>query len=193
MPEEASRFPVIPNYLDIGNRCGTVGVSRLSNFFWVLPSLVFPEPCNSPQGGTPMIRLAIVDDHSAFRKSLRFILERDPDLSVVAEADDGVAALAMVDEHKPDFVLIDVRLPRMDGLEATRAITSKHPQTRVIVLSLFTDDGTREKAMQAGAYDYCCKDANPEWIVAAIKDGHRQQAWQGTVVLRQSSRTGSVT
>jgi DNA-binding NarL/FixJ family response regulator len=119
-----------------------------------------------------MLRLAIVDDHPVFRTTLRRILEREPDLSVVAEAGDGVAALAIVEEHKPDVVLIDVRLPKMDGLEATRAISSKHPRTRVIVLSLFTDDGTKVTALEAGACHFLCKDGNPKEIVAAIKDGH---------------------
>ena len=121
----------------------------------------------------PMIRVAIVDDNPAFRDALHFILKREPDLSVVAVAGDGLAAIEIAEQHHPDVMLVDVRLPKMDGLEATRIIASKHPQTRVIVLSLFMDDGTRVNALKEGAYRYLSKESNRREILAAIRDGHQ--------------------
>jgi DNA-binding NarL/FixJ family response regulator len=87
---------------------------------------------------------------------------------------DGLAAIEIAEQHHPDVMLLDVLLPKMDGLEATRVIASKHPQTRVIVLSLFMDDGTRVNALEAGAYRYLSKDNNRREILAAIRDGHQQ-------------------
>jgi DNA-binding NarL/FixJ family response regulator len=143
-------------------------------FIWVPLSLVIPEQHPSAKGN-PMVRIAIVDDHSVYRKSLRLMLERNPDFSVVAEAGDGITAIEMVEQFHPDVVLIDVRLPRMDGLEATRVIGTKHPQTRVIILSLFSDQDTKAKALEAGACSFCCKDSSPKEIIAAIRDGHQTQ------------------
>ena len=121
-----------------------------------------------------MLRIAIVDDHPVFRDTLHRILKREPDLFVVAVAGDGLAAIEIAGQHHPDVMLVDVRLPKMDGVEATRVIKSKHPQIRVIVLSLFMDDGTRVKALGAGAYHYLSKGSNRNEILAAIRDGHQQ-------------------
>ena len=118
-----------------------------------------------------MIRVAIVDDHPAFRDTLHLILKREPDLSVVAVAGDGLAAIDIAEQHHPDVMLVDVRLPKMDGLEATRVIGTKYPQTRVIILSLFSDQDTKAKALEAGACGFCCKDSSPKEILAAIRDG----------------------
>ena len=116
-----------------------------------------------------MIRIGLVDDHPAFRDSFRHLLERESDLSVVAVAGDGLAAIELVKQHQPDVVVTDVRLPRMDGLEATREIATKHPGTKVVVMTLFTDDGTRVKALEAGAHHCLAKESNFQGMLAAIR------------------------
>jgi len=83
----------------------------------------------------PCIRVAIADDSAAVRMSLRSMLKLDPRLTLVAEAENGSAAIAMVEEHRPDVVLMDITMPVLDGIEATRIITSKFPGIRVIVLT----------------------------------------------------------
>jgi HlyD family secretion protein len=113
-------------------------------------------------------RLAIVDDHPAYRNSLRLILEREPDIRVVGMAEDGLAAIQMIEELHPDVMLIDTQLPRMDGIEATRIITSKYPRTTVIAMTLFTDDGTRVAALEAGACNYWSKESHFQGLRATI-------------------------
>jgi DNA-binding NarL/FixJ family response regulator len=120
-----------------------------------------------------MIKIALVDDHAVYRKSLRRLLKGQPDLFVVAEAGDGVAAIEVVQQHKPDVLLIDVRLPKMDGLEATRIIGTENPQTRIIILSLFSDQDTKAKALEAGACNFCSKDSSSKEIIAAIRNSHQ--------------------
>jgi len=117
------------------------------------------------------IRVVLVDGHPAYRESLRFLLECEPNVSVVAEAGNGNEAIEIVDQHQPDVVVIDVRLPLLDGLEATKIISGKYPDIRVIVQSLFNDDGVRVKAIEAGACEYIPKDGPFHDLVAAIRDG----------------------
>jgi DNA-binding NarL/FixJ family response regulator len=114
------------------------------------------------------IRLAIVDDHPAYRNSLRLVLEREPDIRVVGMAGDGLAAIEMVGELHPDVMLIDVQLPRMNGIEATRIITSKHPQTTVVAMTLFPEDGTGVAALEAGACNYWSKESHFQGLRATI-------------------------
>ena len=118
-----------------------------------------------------MTRLVVVDDNPVFRKTLCSVLGREPDIQVVAEAADGRTALEMVEAHAPDVILVDVRLPIMDGFETTKAIAARRPSTRVIVLSMFDDEETRAKAIAAGASGYFCKAGDMKHTLAAIKAG----------------------
>lgn len=120
------------------------------------------------------VRVAIVDDQQMFRQSLRLVLERESGLKVVAEADNGQSAIAIVEEHRPDVVLMDIRMPVMNGIDATRIITSRFPETRVIILSMHQDQTFAAQACQAGACRCLCKDCNPKDILDAIM-GHRGQ------------------
>ena len=121
------------------------------------------------------IRVGIVDDHVVFRQSLRSILVTYRDLVVIGEADNGLAALEMADEHRPDVILMDLNMPLMDGLQATEIITSKHPRTKVVVLSMHTDDGVRALAREVGASHFLSKDSNLKGIADVIRGVHLER------------------
>ena len=112
-------------------------------------------------------RLVLVDDHMVLRDGLRRIFEQEPDLEVVGEAEDGARALVLVAQVRPDVVLMDVRMPGMDGIEATRRLRSLHPRVRVLVLSAYPEF-TRD-ALQAGAAGYLLKSASTQQLVAAVR------------------------
>ena len=112
----------------------------------------------------PCIQVAIVDDSAAVRMSLRSMLKLDQRLTLVAEAENGSAAIAMVEEHRPDVVLMDITMPVLDGIEATRIIRSKFPGTRVLVLTMHTVEIFSDRAYQAGACILL-----PKYIVSLIR------------------------
>jgi DNA-binding NarL/FixJ family response regulator len=116
----------------------------------------------------PCIQVAIVDDSAAVRMSLRSMLKLDPRLTLVAEAENGSAAIAMVEEHRPDVVLMDITMPVLDGIEATRIITSKFPGIRVIVLTAHSSESITAKAFKAGASHLLTKGCSAEEILDAI-------------------------
>jgi DNA-binding NarL/FixJ family response regulator len=115
------------------------------------------------------IRVLIADDQAMVRAGLRLILESRPDMEVVAEAADGEAAVAAASRHSPDVVLMDVRMPRLDGIEATRQIISELRSTRVLVLTTFDVDEYVFKALQAGASGFLLKESSPEQLISAIQ------------------------
>jgi DNA-binding NarL/FixJ family response regulator len=116
-----------------------------------------------------MTRLLIVDDEALVRAGLKMILESDDDLEVVAEADDGADAAAMVVKHRPDVVLMDIRMPRLDGLAATREVQALPDPPKVVVLTTFDLDDYVFRALQAGASGFLLKDTPPRELVQAIK------------------------
>jgi DNA-binding NarL/FixJ family response regulator len=118
------------------------------------------------------IRLAIVDDQTLIREGLAALLSLTPDLTVVGKAADGREAVALVAEQGPDVVLMDVRMPGMNGVAATREICARYPHTRVIVLTTFDDDDYVFASLQAGASGYLLKDADPDRLAAAIRAVH---------------------
>ena len=114
------------------------------------------------------MKIVIVDDQTLIREGLVTICERLPDVEVVGTAGDGEQALAAVAALQPDVVLMDLRMPRMDGLAATRAIHERYPGTRVIVLTTYSDDDSVLGALAAGALGYLTKDAGREDIHRAL-------------------------
>lgn len=116
-----------------------------------------------------MITIAIVDDQEMVRTGLRMILESEDDLSVVTEAGDGDEAVRVVGRERPDVVLMDVRMPNTDGLEATRRITEAHPEVAVIVLTTFDLDEYVYGALRAGASGFLLKDAAADDLIGAIR------------------------
>jgi len=119
-------------------------------------------------GGEP-IRVVISDDHDLFRRGLRMVLEAEDDIEVVAEAADGQEAVAKVEELAPDLVLMDVRMPRMGGIEATRLIRQLFPSTRIIVLTVSDEEDDIYGAVKAGANGYLLKEVSIEEVADAVR------------------------
>lgn len=116
-----------------------------------------------------MINVLLVEDQCLVRSGLRALLERETDINVVGEAPDGEEAVKMVSELLPDLVLMDIKLPKVDGIEATRQIKEANGQVEVLVLSAYEDDETVFQAIQAGASGYVLKDITPMNLVRAIR------------------------
>jgi DNA-binding NarL/FixJ family response regulator len=116
-----------------------------------------------------MTTVLIADDQALVRVGLRKILDNEPELTVVGEAEDGEDAVAAVRKLRPDVVLMDIRMPVLDGIEATRRITSAQPSTHVLILTTFGLDGYVYDALRAGASGFMLKDAPPEEIAAAVR------------------------
>ena len=116
-----------------------------------------------------MISVLLVDDQALLRMGFRLVLEGEADLEVVGEAADGRAAVDQVSALRPDVVLMDVRMPGMNGIEATERIVAAHPGTRVLILTTFDLDEYAFAALRAGASGFLLKDARPAELVAAIR------------------------
>jgi DNA-binding NarL/FixJ family response regulator len=116
-----------------------------------------------------MTSVLIADDQALVRVGLRKVLETEPELAVVGEAVDGEDAAAAARRLRPDVVLMDIRMPVLDGIEATRRIVRAHPDTRVLILTTFGLDTYVYDALRAGASGFMLKDAPPEEIVAAVR------------------------
>lgn len=118
---------------------------------------------------TDQIRVLIADDHTIVRSGLRLLLEAEPDLEVVGEAIEGNEALAMVDSLRPDVVLMDITMPGIDGLEATRQIKSQWPETKVLVLTMHRSDEYFFEMIKAGASGYLLKGAETSELTHALR------------------------
>ena len=114
------------------------------------------------------IRVVVVDDHPVFREGFAALLGSIPDIEVLATASSGEEALVAVDAHRPAVVVMDVQMPGMDGVEATRRVMAAHPDTGVVVLTMSEEDATLLDAVRAGARGYLLKGAEPDEIVRAI-------------------------
>ena len=109
------------------------------------------------------------DDHPVVRKGISAIVANEPDMSIVGEAADGVDAVAMYDKYSPDVVLMDLRMPRLDGIGATRAIVAAHPDAHVVALTSYEGDADIYRALDAGACGYLIKDMVGSDVVGAIR------------------------
>jgi DNA-binding NarL/FixJ family response regulator len=116
-----------------------------------------------------MIKVLLVDDQTLIRQGIRLLLEIEPDIQVVGQAGDGGAALEQVEALHPDVVLMDVRMPGMDGVAATRELSRRHPEVKVIILTTFEDDETVFEGLQAGASGYLLKDISSEEMAQAVR------------------------
>jgi len=122
------------------------------------------------------ITVMIVDDHEMVRKGARGYLEAQPEIEVVAEAESGEEALRLAREHIPDVVLMDLVMPGMDGVEATRKVKDVSPRTQIIILTSFHDDEHIFPALQAGAISYLLKDVKAQELVEAIQRASKGEA-----------------
>jgi DNA-binding NarL/FixJ family response regulator len=116
-----------------------------------------------------VIRVVLVDDQRLVRAGLRILCDSAPDVETVAEAANGHEAVRVVDEHRPDVVLMDLRMPGMDGVTATARILERHAHTRVVVVTTFDDDEHLYGALSVGAYGFLLKDSAPEDLLAAVR------------------------
>lgn len=123
-----------------------------------------------------MTRVIIVDDQTIVREGLVLLLQLLPDIEVAGAAASGAEALRMVATERPDVVLMDLRMPKMDGVEATRRIRSEYPDVQVVVLTTYSDDETVFAALRAGARGYLTKDARANEIAEAIAAVQRGEA-----------------
>ncbi len=122
------------------------------------------------------ISILLVDDQSLLREGLRTLLELQPDLHIVGEAGDGITAEALVERLQPDVVLMDLRMPRRDGVEATRRIVGRWPAVQVLVLTTFDDDDLVFHAIEAGAAGYLLKDVGSDALAEAVRAASRGES-----------------
>lgn len=115
------------------------------------------------------LSLLIVDDHAMFRDGLRLLLEHQADMTVVGEAGDGLSAVRMAGELAPAIILMDLHLPGHSGIEAIRDIVARNPASRIIVLTMYRDDGLIDRAIHAGAVGYILKDSRAVELLTAIR------------------------
>jgi DNA-binding NarL/FixJ family response regulator len=121
------------------------------------------------QSGSDPISVILVDDQPLLRKGFRMVLEEEPGIVVAAEASDGAAALDLVGRHHPDVVVMDIRMPGMDGIEATRAIVATEPRSRILILTTFDLDEYAFGTLRLGASGFILKDILPSEFVRAIR------------------------
>ncbi len=122
------------------------------------------------------IRLVIADDHTFYREGIRTILHMVAGIEVIGEAATGEEVIAQALEKQPDVILMDIKMPGLNGIEATRQILSRRPQTKILVVTMFEDDDSVFAAMRAGARGYLVKDADKEELVRAIQAIYRDEA-----------------
>jgi DNA-binding NarL/FixJ family response regulator len=114
------------------------------------------------------IRILLADDHTVMRAGLRLLLERQPDMAVVGEAEDGRRTVELADTEKPDVIVMDIAMPSLNGIEATRQIAAKRPETAVVILSMHSDESYIMRALKAGAKAYLLKDSAEADLIRAV-------------------------
>ncbi len=122
------------------------------------------------------VRVLIVDDHALFRRGLQMVLEDEADIDVVGEASDGSEAVKQAEETTPDVVLMDVRMPKRSGIEATRAIKDSLPSTRVLMLTISDDETDLYEAIKAGASGYLLKEISIDEVANAVRQVNQGQS-----------------
>jgi DNA-binding NarL/FixJ family response regulator len=115
------------------------------------------------------IRIILADDHTIIRSGLRLLLEQQPDFKVVAEANDGREAVQLVSKHHPDVAILDIGMPQLNGIEATRQIIAENPEAQVLILSMHSDEGYVLRALKAGARAYILKNSAEADLIRAVR------------------------
>jgi DNA-binding NarL/FixJ family response regulator len=130
------------------------------------------------------LRILLADDHTVVRQGLRKVLEERPEWQVVAEAGDGRDAVRLAEEFRPDVAVVDVAMPLLNGIEATRQITKRVPQTRVLVLSMYSDEAYVTQILQAGATGYLLKDSADVDLLKAVGEAARGRSFFSPAIAR---------
>lgn len=130
------------------------------------------------------IRVILADDHAVVRKGIREFLEDEDDIQVLAEASDGLAAQALIQAHRPDVAILDVRMPGATGIEVARWVRSQGLPVRVLIVTAYDDNPFVTAALQAGANGYVMKDADADEIIAAVRAVHHGQTALDPAVAR---------
>ena len=133
------------------------------------------------------LRILLADDHTVVRQGLRKVLEERPDWQVVAEAGDGREAVRLAEQHRPDVAVVDVAMPLLNGIEATRQITKRAPQTKVLVLSMYSDEAYVTQMLKAGATGYLLKDSADVDLVQAVQAVSQGKSFFSPAVARLMS------
>ncbi len=131
------------------------------------------------------IRVLLADDHTLVRAGFRTLLQNLPGVTVVAEAENGREALALIEEHRPDVVLMDVAMPQLNGLEATGRVVEAHPQIKVVILSMHPNEEYVLRALKIGAAGYLLKDAGPTELELAVRSVARGEIYLSPAISRQ--------
>ncbi|AXN38767.1 response regulator [Peribacillus butanolivorans] len=113
--------------------------------------------------------IIIIDDHQLFREGVKRILDFESSFDVVAEGDDGSEAMDLVETHKPDVVIMDINMPNMNGVEATKMLVSRYPETKVIILSIHDDENYVQHALKTGAQGYLLKEMDADALIDAVR------------------------
>lgn len=135
------------------------------------------------------IRVVLADDHAVVRKGIREFLEAEGDIVVVAEASDGAQAVELVAEHLPDVAVLDIQMPGVTGIEATRRIRAEHPSVKVLVLTAYDDDPYVFALLQAGAHGYLLKTTDSSQLVEAVRAVQRGQPALDATITRKMIET----
>ena len=134
---------------------------------------------------TTPLRLLVADDQAIIRRGLALMLDAEPDIQVVGQAADGQEALEMAEALRPDVVVMDLQMPRLSGVAATRLLAGRLPRTRVVVLTTFDDDERVFEAVQAGAHAYLLKDAAEDEVLDTVRAVHRGESRLAPSVARK--------
>ena len=113
--------------------------------------------------------IIIIDDHQLFREGVKRILDFESSFDVVAEGDDGSEAMDLVEAHKPDVVIMDINMPNMNGVEATKMLVNRYPETKVIILSIHDDENYVQHALKTGAQGYLLKEMDADALIDAVR------------------------
>ncbi|KXK04237.1 MAG: LuxR family transcriptional regulator [Acidobacteria bacterium OLB17] len=116
------------------------------------------------------LRVLLAEDHRTVREGVKLLVNAQPDMEVVGEADDGEQALIAADQLRPDIIIMDISMPRMNGLKATKKLRTKYPDIKLLTLSRHTDDGYLQQLVAAGANGYVLKQSAPNHLISAIRE-----------------------
>jgi NarL family two-component system response regulator LiaR len=134
------------------------------------------------------IKVLIVDDHAVVREGLRSLISYEPGISVVDEAEDGIKAVFKARQHRPDVILLDLVMPRQDGLETINQLQAEFPNSHILVLTSYAEDDKVFAAIKAGALGYLLKDSAPEELLKAIREVHQGQSSLHPTIARKLVR-----